>query len=326
MKSSEEMEGQDYKPIIKNGKIDSSNSSVQSIHHQNTQHFLSENKRNSNASPKSRREFDEILRQIQIPELEGEAFPRATRHEPIPSYGVILVYDDGDCFEYFCTQCRTTIEFGELVKCGPRKEHLFEYLSLMTDHERQLLLDYGHKRLWKAILLDEVAIFERVRQRSKIVYNTFAPYFGKLLDLTASNVHEPPWIFPKGRHSVNDKTFLQTAVRELEEEANIKLTKYELLCPKPFVENFRGTDGITYSTSYYVLKASVRYEPPPIHVNNVLGETCLSQDMRDYCWISVPKRSGGGEMLNSPLKDRLQGLLVKVHEYLTHANTATAWP
>ena len=272
--------------------------------------------RKINIIDKNYEDFNHVLDQIVLPELEGELFPRAPKQDPIPSYGIILVYDDGDTLEYFCTQSRTTIEFAELIKCGPRKEYLFEYLSLMTDHERQLLIDYGHKKLWNALLIDESDVFESVRQRTKIIFNSFAPYFKQLLDLTTSCIYEPPWVFPKGRHANTDRSFLQTAFRELEEEAKIKIEEFTLLLEKPIAEIFLGTDGVAYSSYYYVVKTNIRHEPPPIHINNVLGETCLSQDMRDYCWIPVLKRKPGNTILNSPLKDRLQKILIKVHDMI----------
>lgn len=275
-----------------------------------------DNDRKINIIDTNYEEFQTVLDQILLPELEGELFPRAPKQDPIPSYGVIMVYEDGDTLEYFCTQSRTTIEFAELVKCGPRKDFLYEYLSLMTDHERQLLLECGHKKLWNALLTEEAQIFEAVRQRTKIIYNTFAPYFKQLLDLTVSCVHEPPWVFPKGRNGNRDRTLLQTALRELEEEAKIKVEKFELLLPKAVAETFLGTDGVAYSSYYYVIKTPIKFEPPPIHVNNVLGETCLSQDMKDYCWIPVSKKKHGKNILNSPLKDRLQAILAKVHDMI----------
>lgn len=272
--------------------------------------------RRINIKDKNYEDFESILNQIEIPDLENEPFPRAPKQDPIPSYGVILVYDDGDNFEYFCTQSRTTIEFAEFIKCGPRKEYLYEYFSLMTDHERQTLLEHNHKKLWNALLIEEAEKYDHVRKRTKVIFNHFAPYFKQLLDLTFSQVHEPPWVFPKGRNSNNDRTLLQTALRELEEEAQIKVENFELLIPIPMTEVFLGTDGVAYSSFYYVIKVPTRFEPFPIHINNVLGETGLSQDMKDYCWIPVSKSKPGSSIINSPLKDRLQSILIKVHDII----------
>ena len=261
--------------------------------------------------------FENVLKQIPVPEIENELFPRTANVDPTPSYGIILVYDAGDTLEYFSTQMRATVEFSEFIKCGPREEYLYEYMCLMTEHERELILTHSHKSLWTDLLLDEARPFEGIRPGIKSIYQIYQPYFERLLELTESNISEPQWTFPKGRFKKGDSTCLQSALRELHEEANIEIDEIILLHDFSFVDIYKGSNHITYSTSYYVLQIREKPEPIQIPSDNIISETCLSNDMQDYCWISM-KKSLPGSKSHTPLPDRLDKLLCKVHDTIRH--------
>ena len=221
--------------------------------------------------------------------------------------------------EYYCTQRRTTLEFGEIVKCAPRQKNLFEYLSCMTPKERGLLCNKPHERLWNDLLLDEASLF---RETFKTINSTFECYDGileQLIDLTESNTEEPPWEFPKGRPKAKERTHLQAALREMEEEGKIRFESggVILLWDDVVRDVYRGTDGQLYETVYFVVKAESRYEPPLTHLDtNCISEHCLSLDMVDYTWIKLAK-TGKPKKGSTPLCDRLEKMLFKLHRKLT---------
>lgn len=60
------------------------------------------------------------------------------------------------------------------------------------------------------------------------------------------------WEFPKGKKNKNEKNY-ECAMRELEEETDIKSTDYELIENiLPIIENFTGENDIRYRNIYYI--------------------------------------------------------------------------
>lgn len=272
-------------------------------------------------------QFQELLASVCIPEPIKDLFPRPQQDAPIVSYGIICVFDPdskttddphassppSDVLEYYCCQRRTTIEFGEIVKCGPRQKNLFEYLSCLTPKERELLCSTPHERLWHDILLDEAPLFRESFKSVSTIFECYDGILEKLIDLTESNTEEPPWEFPKGRQKPGERTLLQAALREMFEEGKIKFDQVILLWDDLIKDIHRGTDGCLYETIYFVVKAEKRYEPPTTHLDtNVIGEYCLSIDMADYTWIKLPKVDKP-QKGSTPLCERLEKLLFKLH-------------
>ena len=279
-------------------------------------------------------QFQELLSSVCIPEPIKDFFPRPDQSTPITSYGVICVHESRsqvtpdadaiasghelvmDTLEYYCCQRRTTIEFGEIVKCGPRQKNLFEYLSCLTSRERELLTSVPHERLWKDILLQETPLFTESYKSTSSIFECYEGVLEKLIDLTESNIDQPPWEFPKGRKGHNERTLLQAALREMSEEGKVNFQEVILLWDDVVNDVYRGTDGQLYETVYFVIKAEQRYEPPITHLDtNVIGEYCLSIDMADYTWIKLPK-VGKLEKGSTPLCDRLERMLFKLHRKL----------
>lgn len=262
--------------------------------------------------------FKRILAEIAPFKTEQPSmFPRPKPNVEIPSYGIIAVYDAGNAFEYFCTQMRTTFEFSEYVRCGPRLENLFEYLCSMTVLERKLLLTQDFDRLWDDLMLEEKSLFPETKKAVRQLHEEIAPYLHQLIAATSSNVYEPPWVFPKGRMKKCDRTLLSAALREMKEEGNVEFGQVVLMYEKQVVVVHSGTDGCTYSTTYYVVKAERRYEPLPTTLEaNCLGELCLSHDMQNYTWLSIAK-DVDVRTVKTCLDDRLERALLRVHSEIS---------
>jgi 8-oxo-dGTP pyrophosphatase MutT (NUDIX family) len=267
-------------------------------------------------------QFQKLLKTVPLDNSQKDFFPRTETNTPSTSYGVILVYDKREEdpsqkeIEYFCVQRRMTIEFAEIVKCGPRQKNLFEYFSCMTPHERHLLQTVPHKNLWKDVLLDEHNMFNETAKKIEAIYECYGNTFYDLIDLTRTNNDEPPWEFPKGRPYHTDRSQLHTACRECEEEATIKLKDIILLYNETISDIYRGTDGQLYETVYFVIKAQEHYEPPPSYSDlNCVGDTILSKDMSNYAWVALPT-SGPVKKGLTPLGDRLEKLLYRLHKKL----------
>lgn len=251
-----------------------------------------------------------------------EQFPRAPQKKvPIPSYGIIAVHGTENELSYYITQRRTTIEFGEVIRCGPRKEYLYEYLSHMTPHERRLLIEISRDvdkfdKVWNDYMLNEANLFNKTQAKTKLRFLAFGATLESLIKLTHTTVANAPWEFPKGRESPSDSTRLQTAVREMEEEGRLQFDKIVLMHPEPITIVTRGTDDCLYSTTYYVLKCKNMVNPRlMMFEDNLVNDYSLSLEMKDRQWITFGKdqeiRKG-----STPLSSKIETTLRNLHNQL----------
>lgn len=271
--------------------------------------------------------FEQMLSQIDDIDDKKEQFPRPNGAKtPIISYGVVLFHEEGDSISYYACQRRTTIEFSEIIRCGPRKNRLFHYLSNMTEHERDLLKNVQHSDIWDDLLFITKDMFPETKSRVSYIFNVYGDTLSKLIDLTESITAEPPFEFTKGRHNpLNDKSYLSTAIRELREEGLIDLgNAIELIEDITCVDIYRGTDGNLYETHYFVVKSPERFEPDHTYfdVDNKIEEFCISEDMHDYEWITLSKKQDP-KLKSTPLTERLERLLFAVHKKLTDRSQCT---
>jgi 8-oxo-dGTP pyrophosphatase MutT (NUDIX family) len=74
--------------------------------------------------------------------------------------------------------------------------------------------------------------------------------FKTLLNGIESKWNEPEWGFPKGRRNLKESD-LDCALREFQEETNIKKNQITILTITPIIEYFKGTNNINYKHIYY---------------------------------------------------------------------------
>jgi hypothetical protein len=262
--------------------------------------------------------FMKTLEEVSLPEDFKDSVSRTDNDSPKMSYGVILVCDrDPEYLSYLCLQKRTTVEFGEIVKCGPRKNRLFEYLSNLTEKERNLLCEYSHERLWNDLLLEEKELWHATREHVTKIFEAYSDALPTLISLTETVQETPQWCFAKGRPSPGARTQLATAVKELEEEACIKLDNIILCLEEVVSDVYRGTDKQLYQTDYFVIKSEEEIEIPWQYLGtNCIGEWCISQDMSNYVWMKLSKTNLRDLKGSTVLPERLEKLLIKLHKLL----------
>lgn len=82
----------------------------------------------------------------------------------------------------------------------------------------------------------------------------------------------PEWGFPKGR-KIRGESDLDCAVREFSEETGINSTSIRINeFVKPLIENFHGTNGISYRHVYYLAEYHGPIEEIQVHDNNEIGD------------------------------------------------------
>ena len=75
-----------------------------------------------------------------------------------------------------------------------------------------------------------------------------------LINVSITNYRTPEWELPKGRRIRNEHNIM-CATREFEEETGILSNEYVLLTNiKPFIEEYKGDNGVNYKHIYYLAK------------------------------------------------------------------------
>lgn len=287
--------------------------------------IIVEDDRSVSIPTKVHERFNDILDNIEDVPHKRESFPRSQNKSlPIPSFGIIYVFVDNVVGKiwYFICQRRSTIEFAEVLRCGPRKDHLFEYFSVMTQSERELILEIADNpekfhKVWDDFLLDEINFFTKIERKTRKIFDIYSPYLRALIELTTSNTIDAPWGFPKGRQRTTDATRLETALREFHEETKIKIDNVQLLIEDSINYTIRGTDGCIYTTNFFVVNASEMTKPPLIEtLNNCIHKNYLSNEMKDYKWIGFDIGSPI-KPKSTPLSKYLEKILINIHNTLS---------
>lgn len=204
---------------------------------------------------------------------------------PITSYGILL-YRKKDIYTEFLMICRKdTFNFVEFI-CGRYNiydsEYILHLLNNMTINERQLLLDYDFNILWNNLWMKKNQDrYSREFFISERKFNTLKrTNLKSLIEKVETKWEEPEWGFPKGRRNFNEKE-KECAIREFEEETNLKNNNYSLLDYEPIEEIFYGSNGTKYRHIYYIAKANI-IEEPLLDINNINQITEIS----DIKWFS----------------------------------------
>jgi 8-oxo-dGTP pyrophosphatase MutT (NUDIX family) len=129
----------------------------------------------------------------------------------------------------------------------------------MTTEEIERIGEYTFDKLWDDLWGD---VDKKVS--SHIEYEKSKKNFDELknnckelgLNFYVKNVspswNQAEWGFPKGRRNKNENN-LECAMREFEEEAGYSRHEYEILTNMtPLVEEFIGTNGVSYKHVYYI--------------------------------------------------------------------------
>ena len=256
-------------------------------------------------------EFNELVAEIMAGSPNSRKKYKEKNKSAIRSYGAIIVFEDDDSLCYLIGEMRTTIEFTDVIRRGIEPDFIYNYLSLMTEEERQLLLKYKHPKLWDDLLMG-LKGFEDRKKFITSKYEKFSKIIPKLIELTTSHTETLPFGFPKGRSKLGDDTGLMTALREVKEEMGVDLGKIILMLDEPIEEFYQGTDGQQYQTIYYVIKAKEKYEPEMTYLDtNIISESALSEDFKNYMWFRIPKNK---TKAITPLNERREKMLLRVHK------------
>jgi 8-oxo-dGTP pyrophosphatase MutT (NUDIX family) len=179
------------------------------------------------------------------------------------SFGICAVKFIDDKPHYLLIQRRDSLGYVEFMR-GKYKldnpDYILLLLNGMTAEERQRLLDHKFDELWENLWNSQNTRQYRneyeIAKRQFETLSTTGDSKGKSLQSYFAQVTStwttPEWGFPKGRRSLHE-TELNCAIREFTEETGLAKTALHVCSGlDPYVEQYIGTNGITYKQVYYV--------------------------------------------------------------------------
>ena len=195
---------------------------------------------------------------------------RNCRH-PILSYGIILYHEcDKGGSKIVLVERKDTLSYIEFLRGKYPSITKLDYLELLfsrlSTDELKRLTNNEFDKLWRDLWIDTSTINTRIRKeynKSKENFNLLRTGYevnGKTVNLESiiANVDnkysDNEWEIPKGRRK-RGETNRDCAIREFEEETNIKADTYKLINNMiPFIEEYTGINGVRYKHVYYIGK------------------------------------------------------------------------
>jgi len=158
----------------------------------------------------------------------------------------------------------------------------------MSEDERYRIQNYTFQELWDDLwVLHDCRIYKDGYIKAKKKFDSVKNSIPAILNTTTSCIKEPPWGFPKGKKNGYNEDPLDCAIREFEEETNIKiLSDMKVIQDIPFTENFKGSNGKAYATHYYLAELPDQREPTPYKTPNCIRKSTISEEASKVEWFT----------------------------------------
>jgi len=191
--------------------------------------------------------------------------------QPKTSLGIILFKkNENNNIQYLMVRRRNSIGFVEFIR-GRYAFNDINYIqklfNVMTNHEINLVLNNNFDFLWEYLWLDKKfkKNSDKLKKDHEYAFKKFLKIkkgyqnknFNISIDIFVTNkvekYNEQEWGFPKGRRNLLEND-LEAALRELEEETNIKKKDINLftLNNLKFIEDYKSYDNVNYRNIYFL--------------------------------------------------------------------------
>ena len=214
---------------------------------------------------------------------------RKHRNNNIPSYGLILFYIDKELqkVKFLVQQRRDTFDYVEFVQGLWNTEERFKALiPSMSGEEKNRLITYSFREIWDDLWIDKTSrMYKDGYNRALKKYESISHLIKPLVLSSNSETVSPPWGFPKGRKNDLSEKDEDCAIRETEEETRISKSGYDILDYK-FLEKFQGSNGASYSTTYFLCKLENCDIPEKIDTPLYIRKTSLSDEVAEIKWVT----------------------------------------
>lgn len=211
--------------------------------------------------------------------------------EPITSYGVLLYsFRESDKIPVFLLyQRRDNFEYMDFMRgCWSSEGQLSALFSLMSHDERRRIREYTFQELWDDLwIIRDSRIYRDGFAKAKKKYDSIRTHIPQLLDTTSSCTREPPWGWPKGKKNSYHEDSFTCAIRELEEETKLDVKdRITQISRSPYIEDFKGSNGKTYATHYYLCEIPSPIEGTKIDTPHCIRKTTISEEASDVKWFT----------------------------------------
>ena len=166
-------------------------------------------------------------------------------------------------------------------------EYLENIINLMSNDEKQKILNNEFNTLWKELWNDSKKNSNEYRD-SEYKFNllkngtfikkndiNFKISLQYLIKNDFIQFEDPEWGFPKGRRNSREKN-IDCARREFEEETNLKNNEYSILNMSPLEETYLSTNSSKYKHIYYIGQSKnnidLFVDNNNIHMNTEVGD------------------------------------------------------
>lgn len=225
--------------------------------------------------------------------------------EPITSYGLILFSmskpdenefhhslsetDGSEKPVFLLYQRRDNFEYMDFLRgIWGSENQLPALFSLMSHEERERIRNYTFQELWDDLwVIQNCRIYREGFAKAKKKYDSIKNSIPVLLDKTTSCVKSPPWGFPKGKKNGYNEDPVRCAIREFEEETKITIsTDVKIIQDIPFTEIFKGSNGKSYSTQYYLAEIPKPIYTQPHSTPNCIRKSTISEEASNIGWFT----------------------------------------
>ena len=229
-------------------------------------------------------------------QYQTQSYYKKKKCESIPSFGLIPfcrinsdTEDDGILF--LIQQRRDTFEYAEFMQgLWTTDSDLIRVFSAMTEDERERLRNYTFNELWDDMWVNRTCrMYKEGFTKAKQKYESISDSISSYLQKTTSSVSEPPWSFPKGRKNSFTEKDYDCAMREAEEETNIPKSTYVLYPTLKFPERFQGSNGVCYSTLYFLCDFGKPTTPEKINTPLCIRKISQSEEVWNLMWVPYKK-------------------------------------
>nr|QBK86566.1 MAG: NUDIX hydrolase [Marseillevirus LCMAC102] len=225
-------------------------------------------------------------------------------NQPITSYGLLLFSYENETPVFLLYQRRDTFEYMDFLRGIWNSESQFPVLfSLMSYEERKRIREYTFQELWDDLWVDKHGhIYQDGYPKAKKKYDSIRDRIPFLLDTISSYICEPPWGFPKGKKNGYYEIPINCALREFNEETKLSTDSIIIIKPDPFIEQFKGSNGKTYATHYFLAEMPKPLKSQSCPTPRCIRKQTISEEASKVEWFKVDEAC-------SHLNERRQSIL-----------------
>lgn len=188
--------------------------------------------------------------------------------------------------KYLLCQRRDTIEYTDFLRGRYTLSNLKTYVSLLTEDERNRILNYSFSDLWYDLWVNHhTKLYKEIYPKAKTRFDTNFELVKNMISETRPIVKEPVWGFPKGKQNSRESD-INTAIREFKEESKLPIGYKNIVNIPPAIETFKGSNGKMYSTFYYIAHTSHKHHFKKIVLDGIRKDT-ISEEISNLCWVNL---------------------------------------